>query len=111
MARIDDEKRQFTIATARRLIYEKNYLVHGTAVEDLLKPTSLVPTAVGPCMIAGHIASDHKIDQNMFSKRLRPLGFNMFSMFVVDLMHDFELGGWRAIFVHLLRMLDLIVGE
>ena len=48
MARIDDEKRQFMIDTARRLIYRKNYLVHGAAVEDLLKPTSLVPTAVRP---------------------------------------------------------------
>jgi hypothetical protein len=27
-------------------------------------------------------------------------------MFVVDLMHDFELGMWRAIFIHLLRILD-----
>jgi hypothetical protein len=27
-------------------------------------------------------------------------------MLVVDLMHEFELGVWRAIFIHLLRILD-----
>jgi hypothetical protein len=32
----------------------------------------------------------------------------MFSMFLPDLMHDFELGGWRALFIHLLRILDSI---
>ena len=29
-------------------------------------------------------------------------------MFLPDLMHDFELGGWRALFIHLLRILDSI---
>jgi hypothetical protein len=27
-------------------------------------------------------------------------------MLVVDLMHEFELGVWRAIFIHLLRILE-----
>jgi hypothetical protein len=43
--------------------------------------------------------------QNAFSKRLSHLGFNLFSMFVVDLLHEFELGVWRALFIHLLRIL------
>jgi hypothetical protein len=29
-------------------------------------------------------------------------------MFVVDLMHDVEIGDWRALFVHLLRILDAV---
>ena len=45
-------------------------------------------------------------DQNAFSERLSRFGFNLFDIFVVDLMHDFELGGWRAILIHLLRILD-----
>jgi len=40
--------------------------------------------------------------QNAFSDRLAGLGFNFFLMLVVDLMHEFELGVWKAIFVHLL---------
>jgi hypothetical protein len=48
------------------------------------------------------------ISQNAFSDRLSPLGFNFFLMFIVDLMHDFEIGSWRAIFIHLLRLLNSV---
>lgn len=44
--------------------------------------------------------------QNAFSKKLGPFGFNFFRMFLVDLMHEFELGIWKALFIHLLRMLN-----
>jgi hypothetical protein len=30
----------------------------------------------------------------------------MFDMFVVDLMHEVELGVWKAVFIHMLRLLD-----
>jgi hypothetical protein len=29
-------------------------------------------------------------------------------MFVVDLMHEFELGVWRALLIHLIRILEAI---
>lgn len=36
-------------------------------------------------------------------------------MLVVDLMHEFELGVWKALFIHLLRILEAVdkslVGE
>ncbi|KIK10461.1 hypothetical protein PISMIDRAFT_52018, partial [Pisolithus microcarpus 441] len=32
--------------------------------------------------------------------------FNLFLMLVVDLLHEFELGVWKAIFSHLLHILD-----
>ena len=44
--------------------------------------------------------------QNAFIDKLSPLGFNPFQMLVVDLMHEFELGVWKSLFIHLLRMLD-----
>lgn len=44
--------------------------------------------------------------QNAFSEKLGPYEFNLFSMLVVDLMHEFELGVWKAIFIHLLRILN-----
>ena len=44
--------------------------------------------------------------QNAFSSKLAPFGFNMFSTLVVDLMHEVELGVWKAIFIHLLCILD-----
>jgi hypothetical protein len=29
-------------------------------------------------------------------------------MFLPDLMHDYELGKWRSLFIHLLRILDAV---
>jgi hypothetical protein len=43
--------------------------------------------------------------QNVFSERLAKYGFDFHSMFVVDLLHEFELGVWKATFTHLLRVL------
>jgi hypothetical protein len=36
---------------------------------------------------------------------LGPLGLNPFKMLVVDLMHEFELGVWKSVFSHLIRIL------
>jgi hypothetical protein len=44
--------------------------------------------------------------QNAFSKNLAELGFCVFLMLVVDLMHEIELGVWKMLFIHLLRILD-----
>ena len=32
-------------------------------------------------------------------------GFNFYQMFVPDLLHEFELGVWKSIFTHLMRIL------
>ena len=37
--------------------------------------------------------------------------FNFTSMFVVDLLHEFELGVWKATFIHLLRILYAVGGN
>jgi len=49
--------------------------------------------------------------QNAFSKRLSPFGFNYFRMFVVDLLHEVELGVWKATFTHLIRILVAAGGD
>jgi hypothetical protein len=49
---------------------------------------------------------DILLRQNAFSDKLTPLGLNMFDMLVVDLMHEVELSVWKAVFIHLLRLLD-----
>ena len=33
------------------------------------------------------------------------MSFDFFSLLVVDLMHEFELGVWKALFIHLIRIL------
>ena len=34
------------------------------------------------------------------------LGFELFVILIVDLLHEFELGVWKAIFTHLLCILN-----
>jgi len=46
MARTDDSNRRRKVALARQFIYEKNRQITSSAVETLLQPESLVPTAV-----------------------------------------------------------------
>jgi hypothetical protein len=43
--------------------------------------------------------------QSAILTRLLQHGFNYYSMFIVDLLHEFKLGMWKAIFMHLLCML------
>ncbi|KAG2048985.1 hypothetical protein BDR06DRAFT_984573 [Suillus hirtellus] len=77
------------VSSAQKLIYEKDLGVGSAAVEHLLKPHSWVPTS------------------NAFSDCLATFGFNIFHALVVDLLHEFELGVWKMLFVHLLRILTV----
>jgi hypothetical protein len=49
--------------------------------------------------------------QNVFSTKLNQLGLDFHGLFVVDLLHEFELGVWKAIFTHLMRILQAIGGN
>ncbi|KIY46552.1 hypothetical protein FISHEDRAFT_66447 [Fistulina hepatica ATCC 64428] len=83
---------------ACNLIYRQGYSITSARVEDLLKPTSAVPTV------------------NAFVEWLGS-DFDLSRMLVVDFMHEFELGIWKALFTHIVRMLyavdasGCIVGE
>ena len=46
LARHDTVGRREKVTSARRLIYEQQYVVNTPQVEALLKPESLVPTVV-----------------------------------------------------------------
>ncbi|KAF4580431.1 hypothetical protein EYR40_003147 [Pleurotus pulmonarius] len=48
--------------------------------------------------------------RNAFSK-LRAHGFNIYEILVPDLLHEFELGVWKAVFTHLVRILHSIGQE
>ena len=108
LARIDDDARQRKVQIARRIIYEQNYAVNSEGVEKVLKEESLVPTLVRAERGASRTYLLTKCQQNAFSNRLSRLEFDLFPMFVVDLMHEFELGVWKALFIHLLRMLHAV---
>ena len=107
LARVDNVRRRSHLEAARKAIYKHNNTVDGAAIERLLKDDSLVPTAVSvPFLYAVDV--DVHLFQNAFSEKLSPLEFNMFSMLVVDLLHEFEIGVWKAVFIHLLRLLDCL---
>jgi len=50
------------------------------------------------------------LEQNAFAEKLGPLGFDAFCMLVVDFMHECELGTWKALFTHLIRLLYALLG-
>jgi len=64
-----------------------------------------------PKMFICHVISSSQAMQNAFSDRLSPLGFNLFKMLLPDVMHEVELGIWRALFIHLLRILESVDGN
>ena len=107
LARVDDEIRRRKVELARDIIYNKNYAVDNANVEAILKPESLVPTAVSDNLSTSWQELIN-YSQNAFSSKLGPLGFNMFKMFVFDLMHEVELNVWKGLFIHILRMLDSV---
>ncbi|KAJ6590922.1 hypothetical protein B0H10DRAFT_1830338, partial [Mycena sp. CBHHK59/15] len=42
---------------------------------------------------------------NAFAERLGPFGFNFYPMLVVDHLHEWSLGVWKATFSHIVRVL------
>ncbi|KAK7437003.1 hypothetical protein VKT23_006712 [Stygiomarasmius scandens] len=76
-----------SVEKARRLIFQLGAPIRGKKVEDFLKSTSSVPTL------------------NAFVERLGHLDFDPCQMLAVDLLHEFELGVWKAFFTHLIRLL------
>ncbi|KAG5637871.1 hypothetical protein H0H81_002834 [Sphagnurus paluster] len=85
-ARRDTSRCRFNIRVAREFIYEHGYGVKSAAVERLLEVDSSVPT------------------NNAFSI-LSEFSFNFFAMLAPDVMHKFEIGVWKAVLMHLIRIL------
>lgn len=52
------------------------------------------------------INADYSFNQNTSSKKLGHYRFNFFAMFMIDLMHEFELGVWKTLFIHLLQIFN-----
>jgi hypothetical protein len=49
------EDRDRLVTTARKIIYDKNYAIDSTAVENILKPCSWVPTCVSNMLVTAHL--------------------------------------------------------
>jgi hypothetical protein len=44
--------------------------------------------------------------QSVFSKLLMDVNDDIFDLLAVDLLHKFEIGVWKAVLIHLLRIVD-----
>ncbi|KIK35393.1 hypothetical protein CY34DRAFT_17054 [Suillus luteus UH-Slu-Lm8-n1] len=75
------------VIEARDFIYRCGNTVDGVKVDHSLGGGSWVPTL------------------NQFATKLGPLGLNPFRMLVIDFMHECELGTWKSLFMHLIRLL------
>ncbi|KAL0062348.1 hypothetical protein AAF712_010759 [Marasmius tenuissimus] len=84
---MDDEQRQRAVEDARWHIFTDGRGVESDPVKHLLDDRSLVPT------------------RNVLSTKLLPFGFDLYLLLVIDLLHEFELGVWKAVLTHLIRML------
>jgi hypothetical protein len=92
------------VEAARRLIYDLAKPITGAGVDGLLKEFSGVPTKVSSLLFQRNSPLILPILKNAFVERLGP-AFNPSDMLVVDLLHEFELGVWKAFFTHLIRIL------
>ncbi|KZV98671.1 hypothetical protein EXIGLDRAFT_606761 [Exidia glandulosa HHB12029] len=88
--RVDDAARRSKVEAARKVIYKDGYAVNNERIEDLLKDESYVPT------------------ENALSVDIEGVKINVFSLLVVDLMHEIELGVWIGLLAHLIRILHTL---
>lgn len=110
LARKDNLQYRVKISSARDIIYDQNRTVDSTFVENLLFSESLVPTEVFLFPYSLTVLQLIFLSQNAFSARLSNFGFNFFSIVLVDFLHEFELGVWKKVFIHLLRILQGVEG-
>ncbi|KAG6913485.1 hypothetical protein DXG01_006495, partial [Tephrocybe rancida] len=89
---------------AQQIIYNKNFAINSKAVELLLKPTSLVASLVGLFIPLSTPASPDGNVQNAFAEALKEFEFNHHEMLVVDILHEWEVGVWKSVLIHLIRL-------
>ncbi|KIL62147.1 hypothetical protein M378DRAFT_13086 [Amanita muscaria Koide BX008] len=87
LARNDDILHQERVENVRQTVFEQGLPLSSTYIEQTLGAESLTAT------------------RSAYSTKLLSHGLNFYSLFVPDLMHEVELGVWKALFKHLLRIL------
>ncbi|KAF7300199.1 hypothetical protein MKEN_01343700 [Mycena kentingensis (nom. inval.)] len=84
--RKDTPERRSLVSRVRSWIFNKGFALKNNNVKEQLAFGAQAPTP------------------SAFSDFLFPLGVNYYSLLTVDLMHEFELGVWKSLFIHLIRM-------
>ena len=101
---VDDDRQHMLVETVWEMIYENGVRPGVDNILELLGSKALMPSRVSYQCFLILSASLFYIStiQNAFSECLSKYGFDFHSMFVVDLLHKFKLGVWKATFTHLL---------
>ena len=96
------------VVAARNAIYNSGAPIKGAFPELQLKDLSLVPTFVGFSLVISTIVDHALCFKNSFADALGAFGFDIYRALTVDLLHEFELGIFKSVFKHLLRLLHAI---
>ncbi|KAI0258587.1 hypothetical protein BC834DRAFT_1045792 [Gloeopeniophorella convolvens] len=91
--RIDDHPRRHRVELGRKLIFDQGAPLTAKALQELLGCTGAIPT------------------RNALSEKLSQHGFDYHHIFAPNLLHEFELGVWKGIFAHLIRLLAALEGN
>lgn len=102
---------KWRITLARKWIFEDGMPLTSVFLDRILGPLSLTPTRVRimPVGLTQRTHETHK--QSAYSIRLQEHNFNFYSLFAPDFMHEVELGVWRTIFTHYMRILHAVGGD
>ncbi|RXW13768.1 hypothetical protein EST38_g12086 [Candolleomyces aberdarensis] len=84
----DVQKQMRSITDARVEAFEGGFAIDGDRVDKHLKDESLIAV------------------ENALQTSLASLDFNILSTLVVDLLHEVEIGVWKRLFIHLIRLLN-----
>ncbi|KAF9642728.1 hypothetical protein BDM02DRAFT_3192785 [Thelephora ganbajun] len=82
-----DRRYRAKIEIAWKIIYKNGYVINSKAVNRIIGSESWTPT------------------RSAFISVLSQFGLDFFSLFVMDLMHEFKLGVWKAVLTHLIWIL------
>ena len=100
--RLDDEERRNKVEKARAFMFKDGLAITSRSVTQTLDNHSMVATRVRLLHRHRDLLTRY---QNAFSEKLSAVNQNYHSIFVVDLLHEFELGIWKSTLTHLIRML------
>lgn len=108
-----EEKQRELVDLAREEI-TAGFAVDGKRIDAHLKSQSLVPVHVS-CVECRHLEQSCLPDpssssQNSFASRLSQINFKVIAALAVDLLHEFEIGVWKKLFIHLIRLLVAFSG-
>lgn len=103
--RQDNSMVQARIEGMRKLVFQGKASIGSKRVEKELDFASLIPARVRKYYYKVKLLIIYCQFQSPFSIKLAKFGFDFYSIFVPDVMHEYDLGLWKAVFQHLVLIL------